>query len=198
VDSGYSIGMDLAGLFPRYINIRRGAYIGLIISTALCPWEILATAATFTSVLNGFTVFITPVCAIQICDYFILRSRRIKLSDLYHLQPLGSFYYIRGINPRTIASWVVGWAPLLPGLINKVAPQIAVPVGVVHLYDLAFIYGFTSAFLTHYAIYKLFPPRGLGEVDSDDIFHTFTPVETRNREDPNTTSSEIQVVEGKA
>ena len=45
--------MDIAGLLPKYINIRRGAYVGLIISIALCPWQLLSSAATFINVLSA-------------------------------------------------------------------------------------------------------------------------------------------------
>lgn len=71
-----SCGMDMAGLWPRYINIRRGAYIMAIIGIAIqlvpcgncCwsvlthdrPWQLLTTAAKFLAVLSGFGVFLAP------------------------------------------------------------------------------------------------------------------------------------------
>ncbi|KAK0253356.1 hypothetical protein LTS09_011500 [Friedmanniomyces endolithicus] len=56
IDNAFSTGMDMAGLsvavhprnggtadqptrFPNFINIRRGAYIGLVLSIAMCPWQ---------------------------------------------------------------------------------------------------------------------------------------------------------------
>ncbi|EAT77067.2 hypothetical protein SNOG_15692 [Parastagonospora nodorum SN15] len=56
IDNAFSAGMDMAGLFPSYINIRRGAYVGLVLSIAMCPKE--------TSLFR--------------------RRRKLKLSDLYH------------------------------------------------------------------------------------------------------------------
>lgn len=32
-------GMDLAALCPKYINIRRGSFILVIIAVAVCPWN---------------------------------------------------------------------------------------------------------------------------------------------------------------
>jgi NCS1 family nucleobase:cation symporter-1 len=49
--------MDLAGLFPKYFNIRRGAYFALILSIAMCPWELLASAGTFISVMGACKYF---------------------------------------------------------------------------------------------------------------------------------------------
>lgn len=84
IDNAFSTGMDMAGLFPSYINIRRGAYVGLVLSIAMCPWELLASAGTFISVLGAYGVFLGPMTGIMVCDYFVLRRRRLKLSDLYH------------------------------------------------------------------------------------------------------------------
>lgn len=61
IDNAFSAGMDLAGLFPNFINIRRGAYIGLILSIAMCPWQLLSAASTFISVLSAYSVFLGPM-----------------------------------------------------------------------------------------------------------------------------------------
>jgi nucleobase:cation symporter-1, NCS1 family len=61
IDNAFSTGMDMAGLFPTYINIRRGAYVGLVLSIALCPWELLSSASTFISVLSAYSVFLGPL-----------------------------------------------------------------------------------------------------------------------------------------
>ena len=108
----------MAGLLPSYINIRRGAYIGLIISCAMCPWELLASASVFISVLSAYSVFLGPMVGIYVCEYWVLRQRRIKLSDLYHPRPDGIYHYWHGINWRSFVSWVVGWAYLIPGFVS--------------------------------------------------------------------------------
>lgn len=84
--------MDIAGLLPKYINIRRGAYVGLIISIALCPWQLLSSAATFISVLSAYSVFLGPMAGIMICDYWVVRRGRVKLSDLYHGREEGVYF----------------------------------------------------------------------------------------------------------
>jgi len=182
--------MDLAGLFPKYVDIRRGAYIGLIISMALCPWQLLATADTFLAVLNGFTIFFSPICAIQICDYFIVRQKNLKLSDLYHPRPNGIYYYFHGFNLRTIAAWVLGWAPLIPGLAQTVNPSanFALNKGVEHFYDLNVPYSFLSAFAAYYLITKIFPAPGVGEMDTSDIFGTFGSLEIGSQDSYNSQS----------
>jgi NCS1 family nucleobase:cation symporter-1 len=177
IDNSFSTGMDLSGLFPKYINIRRGAYIGLIISIAMCPWELLSSAGTFINVMSAYSVFLGPMCGIQICHYWLICQRRIKLSDLYDPHREGIYYYAKGINYRSFVAWVVGWASQMGGFINAVNPNIAVKQELKELYYLAFPLGFAISFLVYWGLNKVHPPRGLGEIDEIDYFGTFTPEE---------------------
>lgn len=167
--------MDLAGLVPSYINIRRGAYIGLVLSIAICPWELLSTASTFISVLSAYSVFLGPMIGIMCCEYWVLRQRRLKLSDLYHPGKEGIYHYWHGFNWRAFVSWVVGWSYLIPGFANAVTPNaVSVPEACTNLYYLAFPLGFTVSFLVHLIINKLSPPPGLGDMDDVDYYGTFS------------------------
>lgn len=173
IDNAFSAGMDIAGLFPNYINIRRGAYIGLILSIALCPWQLLSSASTFISVLSAYSVFLGPMCGIMISDYWIVRRRKLKLSDLYHGRKDGVFFFWHGVNWRSFVAWVIGWSYLIPGLANAVG-GISVPAVCAKLYYLAFPLGFVVSAGIHVALNLVFPPEGLGVMDEVDVFETFT------------------------
>ncbi|KAK8136125.1 hypothetical protein PG984_004065 [Apiospora sp. TS-2023a] len=177
IDNAFSAGMDMAGLLPSFIDIRRGAYIGLVLSIAMCPWELLSSASVFISVLSAYSVFLGPIVGIMVCEYWVLRKRRVKLSDLYHPGKSGVYYYWNGVNLRAFASWVVGWSYLIPGFVHNINPLIEVPEACTNLYSLAFPLGFTVSFLVHLGINKLVPPPGLAETDDVDYYGTFTPVE---------------------
>lgn len=177
VDNSFSTGMDMSALFPKFINIRRGAYIGLFISLGMCPWDLLSSAATFIEVLSAYSVFLGPMCGIMILDYWLIRHRRIKLSDLYDPHHEGIYYYFHGINWRAFVAWVVGFTPQLPGFVHAVNPKITVPAGCTRLYDLAYPLGFVISGLLYVIICKIWPPPGVGEVDETDVFGTFTPEE---------------------
>ncbi|KAF4554503.1 Permease-like protein 1 [Elsinoe fawcettii] len=180
IDNAFSAGMDLAGILPQYINIRRGAYIGLVLSIALCPWELLSSAATFINVLSAYSVFLGPMVGIQICDYFIIRKQTLKLSDLYHGKPEGIYYFWNGVNWRTFISWTCGFASQLPGFINAVNPAIEVPTACKRLYALAYPLGFAISFVLHLALNTIAPPAGLGERDEYDLYNTFSEDEASN------------------
>ena len=177
IDNAFSAGMDLAGLIPKYINIRRGAYIALILSIAMCPWELLSSASTFISVMGAYSVFLGPMCGIQICDYFVIRSRRMKLSDLYTPAPSGIYYYFHGVNPRAFVAWVVGWAPQLPGFIANVNTSVSVTQANMKMFYLAFPLGLAISFTLYYVLNWVFPPEGAGSYDNVDYYGTFTSEE---------------------
>ncbi|OAA61456.1 Nucleobase cation symporter-1, NCS1 [Cordyceps fumosorosea ARSEF 2679] len=177
VDNAFSLGMDLSGIFPTYVNIRRGGYIGLIVSCALCPWYLLSSASTFVTVLSSYSLFLAPMMGIQICDYWIVRKRKIELSQLYTADRDGSYYYWHGVNWRTVVAWVLGWAPQFPGFLASVAPRLRVTAGAKHLYDMAFVVGFLISVLVYYGLVWAWPPKGLGAMDATDIYGTFTAYE---------------------
>lgn len=54
IENGVSGGMDVAGLAPKYISIRRGSYILAALSVVIQPWQIIAKASIFTSVISSF------------------------------------------------------------------------------------------------------------------------------------------------
>ncbi|RKK94995.1 hypothetical protein BFJ68_g14979 [Fusarium oxysporum] len=178
VDNAYSAGMDLAGLVSSYINIRRGAFIALVLSVAMCPWELLSSASVFISVLSAYSVFLGPIIGIQVCDYWLIRSRRIKLSHLYNPGPTSIYYFSYGFNPRSFIAWFLGFVTQLPGFAAGVTPN-KVKVGEAwhELFYLAFPLGFAISFAAHYAINRVFPPPGLGLVDDMDYFGSFTEAE---------------------
>ncbi|KAI9164050.1 hypothetical protein HJFPF1_05685 [Paramyrothecium foliicola] len=175
VDNAYSAGMDMAGLFSSYINIRRGAFIGLILSIAMCPWELLSSAAVFISVLSAYSVFLGPIIGIQVCDYWLIRKANVKLSDLFNPGPGSIYYFWRGFNLRSFVAWFLGFSTQLPGFAATVTPdKVKVGESWIHLFNLAFPLGFTISFAAHYAINYVFPPPGLGQIDLEDEYGTFT------------------------
>ncbi|EXJ78274.1 hypothetical protein A1O3_09435 [Capronia epimyces CBS 606.96] len=174
IDNAFSAGMDMAGFVPKYFNIRRGAYFALVLSIAMCPWELLASAGTFISVMGAYSVFLGPMCGIQICDYFLIRRRRVKLSDLYTPSSSGIYYYFRGVNLRAFAAWVCGWAPQLPGFIANVNSSVSVPKASMEMFYLAFPLGLAISFTIYYVLNRVFPPQGVGEYDDVDYYGTFS------------------------
>ncbi|KAK7431625.1 hypothetical protein QQZ08_001843 [Neonectria magnoliae] len=169
-------GIDLAGVFPRYIDIRRGAIITFLGTWIIQPWQLINRASTFVAVLSSFSVFLAPLLGVMICDYFFIRHQKIKLSHLYH--PEGSdYWFTHGFNWRVVPCWVAGWAPTIGGLIVSVGKQEDAPAALFKLYYAAFFIGLSISFTLFYAVNFFFPITGAGEFDQYDDWATFTTEE---------------------
>lgn len=49
-----SSGMDLAGVLPRFISLRRGGLLMCFLGILIQPWRFLTQAATFVTVISSF------------------------------------------------------------------------------------------------------------------------------------------------
>lgn len=97
-----SIGFDLAATFPRYINIRRGAYITALISVACNPWKLVNTATIFLEVLSSYSVFLGPMTGLMISSYLVINHGKIKVDDLFIGDSSSIYWYTYGVNWRAI------------------------------------------------------------------------------------------------
>ncbi|KAI4957570.1 hypothetical protein J4E86_004708 [Alternaria arbusti] len=171
-------GIDLAGLFPRYINIRRGAIITFVAAWVVQPWQLINRATTFIAVLSSFSVFLAPIIGIMACDYFLLRKRRIRLSHLYRTEN-SSYWFTKGFNWRAIPSWLCGWIPTIGGLIVTVRGDVDPPRALVQLYNMAFFIGFFISAFVFYVLNKIFPVLDMDQIDPIDLYGTFTEAEAK-------------------
>ncbi|KAL7629479.1 hypothetical protein AAE478_000999 [Parahypoxylon ruwenzoriense] len=169
-------GIDLAGLWPHYINIRRGAIITFVAAWVVQPWQLVNRAVTFIQVLSSFSVFLSPMIGLMATDFYLLRGRKVRLSHLYSGSS-SSYWYWNGINWRAIVAWICGWAPTIGGLIATVNQDTNVPRGVFQLYFMAFFIGFFTSGFVFFVLNKLFPVGGMGEYDEVDAYGTFTTKE---------------------
>ena len=112
-------------------------------------------------------VILGPMIAVFTADYYMVRRRKVKLSDLYHHSPKGIYWFTYGINFRSYISWFLGFAPSLGGMAS-VDPVNDIPIGLTKVFYTGFITGYAISFGVHCALNALFPPAGLAEVDSYD------------------------------
>ncbi|EIN05896.1 NCS1 nucleoside transporter family [Punctularia strigosozonata HHB-11173 SS5] len=152
-----SAGNDMAALLPKYINIRRGQVICAILGGwALAPWEILANATGFLSFMNGYTVFLGPFAGIMVTDYWLIHRCKVDVPAMY--LPQGRYRYIGGVNWRAALALLCSVPPTMPGLINSINTNINVG-NAVHLFDIAWLFGFVVASVVYYAASTFFPAK---------------------------------------
>ncbi|KAF9887283.1 hypothetical protein FE257_010411 [Aspergillus nanangensis] len=167
-----SAANDLMALMPEYVNLRRGQIICGLLSWALVPWKILASAGNFLNFMSAYAIFLGPIAAIMAWDFWFLKRCRYDTLALY--QPANPIYrYSKwGVNWRAVVAFLVGVVPSLPGLAESVGGKVDVGVGV-HPYQFGWLLGFVATSLVYVLLSLVFPaPESLVEraVMADDVY----------------------------
>jgi NCS1 family nucleobase:cation symporter-1 len=135
---------DFSNLWPRKISFRTGGVITCLMGIALMPWKLLANYRTFIlGWLGGYAAFLGPVAGIMICDYYLIRKRKLFVQDLYLRGRL--YEYTNGFNWLATAALCAGAGTALIGL---GVPSLRV------LYDYSWFVGFAVSFITYYILMR--------------------------------------------
>jgi NCS1 family nucleobase:cation symporter-1 len=92
--------------------------IAATIGVLLFPWVLLDRYQTW---LISYSGLLGAVGGVIVCDYLVLRRRRLDVGDLYRAD--GAYTYRRGINHAAIAATLAGAGIALAG---KLVPGLAV------------------------------------------------------------------------
>jgi len=145
---------DFSNLWPKKISFKIGGLITCFMGVAMMPWKLLANHRTFIfGWLGGYAAVLGPVAGIMICDYFLIRRKRLRVNDLYLRNSI--YEYSGGINWRAIIALVVGTGIALAGL---VIPSVR------FLYDYSWFVGFAVAFIMYLGLMWGREPASLAEV----------------------------------
>lgn len=153
-----SFANDLTSLFPKYINIRRGVIICTITASwIMVPWKIIHSAASLLAFMAGLGIFLAPIAAIIGADYWLVKMTKIDVPALYKLH--GRYRYNAfGTNWRAVVAFLISVVPNLPGMAASVNPKLKSSIGgAVYVYDMFYIWGFTSAFVSYIVLSRFFP-----------------------------------------
>lgn len=168
-------GVDVAALWPKYINLRRGAYFVLIVSLVVNPWQLLSSSSIFLEVLSAYSVFLSPMtglvrpscpapsrCAYTnkhmqlVSQYYLIQKRYFKIPDLYIGDKRSIYWYSYGINWRAFAAFFSGVAPCITGFVGSLSNH-RVSAAATHIYNLNYVVGFAISFVVNWALHYAFP-----------------------------------------
>ena len=82
---------------------KAAVLIAGLIGVCVMPWKILDQLYTY---LGYFGSFLSALAGIMICDYYVIRHRRLNVQDLYKKD--GQYRYHSGINWCGIIAWILG------------------------------------------------------------------------------------------
>lgn len=176
VTNGFAGGMDLAGILPKYINIKRGALLTTALSFAVQPWNFYNTSSSFLTVMSSFGVITTPIISIIVCDYFIIRKMRYRISHAYELK--GDYYYTYGVNWRAYIAFVCGVGPGLPGVAWQINNHYFTNAqGIINFYYGDSFFAFLISFTLYWFLCWIKPVQISQAVDDKDYYNALTEKE---------------------
>lgn len=172
---GFATGMDLSGLLPKYINIKRGAIFCAMVSFAVQPWNFYNSSSTFLTVMSSFGVVMTPLIAVMIADNFLVHKRNYSPSQAFKLR--GEYYYNYGINWRAVVAWVFGMTPGLPGMAWETNNKLFQNSGIVNFYYGDSFFSFVISFFLYWFLSIVFPVKINVKCDAKDYYGAFSDEE---------------------
>jgi NCS1 family nucleobase:cation symporter-1 len=93
------------------------------------PWNIIKNAAGLLSFLSGYSCLMGPLAGILVTDFYIIRKGKLDIFALYDGKPGAKYWYTGGMNFRAFFSFVLGFAPTLPGFARAIGGPKKVHVG---------------------------------------------------------------------
>ena len=129
---------------------KAAVLIAGLIGVCVMPWKILDQLYTY---LGYFGSFLSALAGIMICDYYVIRHRRLNVQDLYKKD--GQYRYHGGINWCGIIAWILG----------TVAANL--------FSDYGYLFGFPTGFVVYLILTKAwylkkFPQAEIESKFSDD------------------------------
>ncbi|KAE8359686.1 permease for cytosine/purines, uracil, thiamine, allantoin-domain-containing protein [Aspergillus caelatus] len=151
-ENSIPVGNDIAALLPKYLNVK-------LLSYAICPWYLLSSAAVFIKFLSSYQIFLSAIAGVLLCDYYLIRRGRLCIPELYTMNPEGRYHYLRGINFRAFAVYLVSIAPSFYGFLSQLG--VKAPLSIQRFYYVSYPTGLLIAFIGYYLICLCFPIVGM-------------------------------------
>jgi len=153
-----SCSNDMVNLCPKYISLRRGVVLTTVIGGwVMVPWKIVHSAASLLNFMGALGVFLAPVAAIMACDFWVVKRRAVDVPALYR-RDARYRYNKAGTNWRALIALLVSFVPNIPGMAAAVNPNVNIG-GAAYIYDIFYLYGFTSAFVVYAGLSWAFPAK---------------------------------------
>jgi NCS1 family nucleobase:cation symporter-1 len=147
---------DFSNLNPRLISYVTGGLITAVIGVLMMPWKLMGSAGAYIFTwLIGYSGLMGAIGGIMICDYWVLRRRRLDLAGLF--RPAGRYAYSGGFNWRALIALGAAILPVVPGFLRAATTpnftgQLPDPTLSDTLYAYAWFVTFGIGFFVYYVL----------------------------------------------
>jgi NCS1 family nucleobase:cation symporter-1 len=147
---------DFSNLNPRRISYVAGGMITAVIGIVMMPWQLMSSMGAYIFTwLIGYSGLMGAIGGVMICDYFVLRAKKLRLAELFKTD--GEYSYSNGINRRAVIALILAIAPVVPGFLRAATTpggQIADPGIFDTLFNYAWFITFGVAFFLYWGMMK--------------------------------------------
>lgn len=164
-----SSSMDMTGLFPRYLNIRRAGFIVMALGILIWPWKILTSATAVIVFGSGWGCFCSAQTGVILAKYFFIYKRKILVKDLYISGPESIYWFWNGVDWRSIFSFLIGTIFLMPGLAWTVLGESK---GFwTYILQVSYIWGIAISVISEIALHFIFKKTIQPTTKIEDVFN---------------------------
>ncbi|HWS52661.1 MAG TPA: NCS1 family nucleobase:cation symporter-1 [Pyrinomonadaceae bacterium] len=146
---------DFSNLSPRLISYVTGGLITAVIGVLMMPWKLMGSMGAYIFTwLIGYSGLMGGIGGIMICDYWVLRRRRLDLAALF--RPGGRYAYSGGFNWRAVVALSVAVAPVVPGFVRAATtPNFTGQLPDPNLSDTLYTYAWFVTFGIGFVVYYI-------------------------------------------
>src|SRR6201991_1498259 len=98
---------DIANLFPKHVDFKRGGLIASILAVLVCPWIFVDSAKAITIFVSVFGAVLAPLYGVMMADFYLIKKQQVQTAELYTMSPKGRFYYDGGWNRMGVIALAV-------------------------------------------------------------------------------------------
>ncbi len=150
-----------SNLNPRRISFLSGSLITAGLGVVMMPWRVMQSAGDYIFTwLIGYSSLMGALAGILICDYWVLRRRKLDLQALFDVD--GQYRYRGGFNPRALVALVVALLPVVPGFVRAARTSGGV-VAEPGFFDTLYTYAWFVTFGISFVVYGLLMRGRTGE-----------------------------------
>jgi nucleobase:cation symporter-1, NCS1 family len=89
---------DIANLFPKHVDFKRGGLIASILAVLVCPWIFVDSPKAITIFVSVFGAVLAPLYGVMMADFYLVKKQIVKPVELYTMSHDGRYYYDGGWN----------------------------------------------------------------------------------------------------
>ena len=120
-----------------------------------CDRNLLSTSNNFTTYLSAYSVFLSSIAGVIICDYYWVRKGYYEIRQLYSAQKTSPYFFAFGFHWRGYTAYICGILINIVGFVGAIGKPV--PAGATYIYNLNFFCGFIVASGTYYLLCWLSP-----------------------------------------